>query len=191
MSTFAIINEVVLALSENTNLTRGVIMTDWDGARTKADEVLKRYSIDVPPVDVFDIASNEGIEIRYFEPTGKLADYKNVSGLLDSNDGQYKVFINTEESAERQAFTLAHELGHYFLKHKPSEFGVYLRNSLYAETKPPAEQEADLFAAELLMPGELLLKFMKENGLTKDNVTQLATAFGVSTKAMQFRLKNL
>jgi Zn-dependent peptidase ImmA (M78 family) len=181
----------MLVLPGNATVTTWIkTMTDWDGARDKAKEVSRRYNITAPPVDVFQIAADEGIEVRYFDPDDD-SKLRNISGVLDKTGAKYVVFLNKNESPERQAFTLGHELGHYFMKHKPRDIGVYYRNSLYDDTKPNAEKEADCFAAEILMPDELIRNFMKAYGLTKDDVRQLAIVFGVSPKAMRYRLKSL
>ena len=159
---------------------------DWNGVRTKAQEIRKKYGIQEPPVNIFDIANNEGIDIVYFNPDD---DTKDVSGLLLKD--KKRIYLNADEPAERQAFTLAHELAHYFLNHTPDEYGVYKRNSLYLEEKPPKEKEADLFAAELLMPKDLIVNVKKRYGIKDYDTLILSKMFGVSRSAMAFRLKNL
>jgi Zn-dependent peptidase ImmA (M78 family) len=159
---------------------------NWTTVKAKAKNVRKKYVNDGPPVNVFDIAMQEGINIVYFTPDQNTAD---ISGFLEKNSKT--VYLNTEESSARQNFTLAHELAHYFLEHKPDEYGVYKRNSLYSEKKPEKEQEADLFAAELLMPKSMITKAQKEYGLSDSDSTALAALFGVSPPAMKYRLRSL
>jgi len=159
---------------------------DWQLAKTKARALRAQYGVEEPPVNLFDIANNEGIEILYFVPDDVTTD---ISGLLSKEEK--KVFLNAHESAARQNFTLAHELAHYFLDHKPNEYGVYRRDSLYAESKPEKEQEADCFAAELLMPEELINKVKTKYELTDDDAQALSRLFGVSPSAMRYRLKGL
>jgi Zn-dependent peptidase ImmA (M78 family) len=166
-------------------------MTDWQKSRDTAKEILTKYGITAPPVNVFEIANNEGLQIVYFRPEVESLDYAAVSGLLNNHSGTWEIFLNANDSPKRQAFTLAHELGHYFLQHKGDEYGAYWRDSLYASPKPPQEQEADMFAAELLMPADVLDKFMQDNNLTSHDSTQLAKVFGVSQTAMTFRLNNM
>jgi Zn-dependent peptidase ImmA (M78 family) len=155
-------------------------------AKAKAKEIRERYGIRESPVNLFDIAPNEGIEIIYFTPDDTT---KNISGLLDKE--KKTIFLNVHDSAARQNFTLAHELAHYFLDHKPDEYGVYRRDSLYAESKPEKEQEADYFAAELLMPQELIERAKAQYGLSDNDPQALARLFGVSTSAMRYRLRDL
>lgn len=158
---------------------------NWKAVKAKADEVRKQYLGEKPPVNVFDIASKEGINIVYFTPNDNTKD---ISGLLDKS--KKAVYLNATDSAPRQNFTLAHELAHYFLNHKPDEYGVYKRNSLYLEKKPEKEQEADLFAAELLMPLALIRKVQKDYSLTDEDSAVLAKLFGVSPSAMKYRLQS-
>lgn len=160
---------------------------DWSAVRKKASEIRDKYPVLFgPPVDVFEIARSEGIEIIYFNPDTETQD---ISGLLNREDKT--IFLNADESPARQAYTLAHELAHYFLNHKPNEYGVYRRDSLYKTLKPAKEQEADFFAAELLMPRDLVEQTLKKYHLQKEDVVTLAKIFGVSRAAMTVRLKDL
>jgi Zn-dependent peptidase ImmA (M78 family) len=159
---------------------------NWDGAKAKAREIREKYAVNKPPINAFDIANGEGINIVYFTPNDATKD---ISGLLDKNNK--KIYLNSRESAARQNYTLAHELAHLFLDHKANEYGVYRRDSLYSEQKPEKEQEADYFAAELLMPKELVDEVKTRYSLTNNDVTALSKLFGVSPSAMKFRLKNL
>ncbi len=46
----------------------------------------------------------------------------NISGLIYKEDNKYFILVNDNYSLTRQYFTIAHELGHYFLhKNKPDE----------------------------------------------------------------------
>lgn len=160
-------------------------MTDWKKAQAKAKDILREYGITSAPVDVFRIAESEGLVIKYFKPRPG-TEAVNVSGFLKDNE----IYLNAEESRERQAYTLAHELGHH-LMHKDKEVEVLYRQQMYAQAKGPIEKEADKFAATLLMPKELIEKAKKEYGLTDLDFEKLAALFGVSRRAMVYRLKNL
>ena len=54
----------------------------------------------------------------------------------------------------RKLFTLAHEIGHYLLPDQQSRAGPCNRNEIaqWSSKLPPAELEANRFAAEILMP---------------------------------------
>jgi Zn-dependent peptidase ImmA (M78 family) len=84
-----------------------------------------------------------------------------VAGLLDRQAN--KIAISTEHSTATQRFTAAHELGHWCLH--PNELmyrDMALNGSSGNMVKPPVEQEADFFAACLLMPEKLMRLAMKE-----------------------------
>lgn len=159
---------------------------DLAAIKDKAEAIRRKYNLTGPPVNLFAIAPNEGIEIIYFTPNEETSD---VSGLLDKE--RRTIFLNVAESAGRQNFTLAHEFAHYFLDHKSDEYGVYRRDSLYAEGKPEKEQEADCFAAELLMPEPFITKLKARYDLTDRDAPTLAKLFGVSPSAMRYRLRDL
>lgn len=94
--------------------------------------------------------------------------------------------------AFRQLFTVAHELGHYFLGHKPNEYGVYRRQPVLDNQKPTIEREADCFAANLLMPNSMIkAEFARYPFLRTIGPSIMAAKFGVSNSAMFNRLKNL
>lgn len=160
---------------------------NWEAAKTKAKEIRNKYSLDDDrPVNAFDVASKEGIKVVYFKPLEN-TPIENASGLYVAN--RKTVYLNADEPADRQNFTLAHELAHYFLDHKPSEYGVSWRSYTYTNgSKPEKEQEADCFAAELLMPKKLIDKFKNKYDLNDNNVVTLAKLFGVSTAAMKYRI---
>ena len=160
-------------------------MVDYTKCRLQAQKVLTQCGIREPYVDVFDIAESNGFEIVYFKP--KDEKQKLIAGFSKSK----KIYLNIEDHPTRRTFTIAHELAHYFLKHKPDQYGVYYRNSLYKKDKPDLEKEADCFAAELLMPKKFIIQVKKRYDLTDNDVDILAKLFGVSNLAMSFRLKNI
>ena len=111
-----------------------------------------------------------------------------VSGALRVKGSEKDIFINKYDGSTRRRFTIAHELGHYFLHHDPSvspdETIVSLRS---ARTKK--ESEADLFAAELLMPKDHVLSIYEK--LNPPFLSDIAKHFNVSKAAMAFRLDYL
>ena len=116
------------------------------------------------------------------------ADFSSVpkpaTGALSRKDN--KIFINNVDTIPRQLFTAAHELGHFIL-HKDIEDDVLYRSTNPFQVKDPKEQEANAFAAELLMPANQVIKYWdKYNDL--DTMCEL---FRVSKQAMQFRLSFL
>ncbi len=104
----------------------------------------------------------------------------------DDEDGWYYLCeFNRDEISYRTRFTLAHELGHVVLGHVTDERSPK-RDTTFANDDPD-ERYANAFAAALLMPE----KFVRKLYRSARDIQQLAEAFGVSTAAMRFRLKNL
>lgn len=161
--------------------------------------VLSRYRITSGPVAVRQIAADMGIDIKL----DKVDD--NLSGFLyrDKKAGRTIIGVNSAHSTNRQNFTIAHELGHYLLHegeviHLDEERGAFTtinyRSAESAKTNNDNEKEANLFAAELLMPEQLLRKELANKSydlLEEDGLKVLAKKFGVSSMALTFRLSAL
>ncbi|HSX05060.1 MAG TPA: ImmA/IrrE family metallo-endopeptidase [Candidatus Saccharimonadales bacterium] len=155
-------------------------------AKTKL--ILDKNQISSPFVNVFDIAATEGIAIKYRKFPLKS---RSVSGFYFPKDKT--IYLNVDEPSERQVFTIAHELGHYFLDHKTNEYGVYKRENSYQGIKHTNEKEADCFAANLLMPKNMIQEELSRFPFIKEGnpAALLSLRFGVSNSAMTNRLKNL
>lgn len=115
--------------------------------RDLARKVLHDTKMMRAPVPVEEIAKHYGFQVKFLDqPPDKF------SGILLRD--KKAIGINQHHHPVRQRFSLSHELGHYFLEHPdaseeiPDE-DLTARRKIY-------EAEADEFAAELLMPRELL-----------------------------------
>jgi Zn-dependent peptidase ImmA (M78 family) len=111
---------------------------------------------------------------------------KDVSGAMERSDKI--IYVADDEIPNRKAFTVAHELGHYFL-HVNKQHDVFYRSQIInlTDEKQGEESEANWFAASLLMPESQLCHYFS---VTRD-IGELATIFGVSSTAVYYRLKNL
>lgn len=141
------------------------------------------------PVDIVKIANAN--DIKVYE--GDLD--KKVSGAIRYNkeDKSFEILINKNDAKVRQRFTIAHELGHYFLHQdflKAEEIHIdimYRTNGtseIEIEQEKEREREVDYFAGALLMNKTLLEKMRKEN----NSIQELAEVFKVSVSAMTVRL---
>lgn len=167
--------------------------------RTLVERLLSSQGVKSAPVEVEKLALALGVEVRY-EPADD-----HLSGFLlrDLKHHGAVIGVNSKHHKNRQRFTIAHELGHFFL-HEGERvhvdradygFQVKLRNEDSSKGIDEEEKEANLFAAELLMPASFL-----ENDLTKvetldlldeDALKNLADSYRVSTTALTFRLAYL
>jgi Zn-dependent peptidase ImmA (M78 family) len=158
------------------------------------EQLLDQYNISSPPIDVLSIAKNKGIDIVQ----GDLGD---VSGVLLREGSRITIWVNQNDIETRKRFTIAHEIGHLILHgdeplHVDKVFAVKLRNQVSSEAVDLGEIEANAFAAELLMPTDMMRQKIQElPGIIdyeKDAViNQLAKEFKVSHQAMTIRLTNL
>lgn len=106
------------------------------------------------------------------------------------NPNEWGIFYNDKARPERQRFTLAHELGHFVL-HRNSHASFNCdKESIYtgADTLKLIEREADEFASNLLMPGDLLRQRITGKRIDFHLLGELAKEFGVSLEAMCIRL---
>lgn len=156
---------------------------NYQNAKNKAGELLEEFTVTEPIVPVFQIAEQKGLKVAIVKMPDKLS---NVSGLLDPE--KKVIYVNSEDPSNRQAFTVAHELGHFILKHEPNKYGVLPR---FAEliASNPLEQEANCFAANFLVPEKMLREAMKQYNLTEHDTDLLAKMFGVSKDVIRYRLK--
>lgn len=102
------------------------------------------------------------------------------------------IIVNTRLSKKRQTFTLAHELGHVIL---PWHVGTIIDDIYSQPYKDFAyfeiEQEANRFAAELLMPTFWVLECCENYGNLANLHTEIADVANVSMQAAAIRLIQL
>lgn len=164
--------------------------------RSLVEGLLVRQGVHSAPVPVEKIAAAFGVEVQH-EPAED-----DLSGFLYRNRKRKTAIIgvNATHHPNRQHFTVAHELGHFLLHdfddvHVDRQFKVWLRNEESSQGVDVEEKEANLFAAELLMPASFLKEDVKEIGVVdlddERAVAKLARRYGVSTQAMTFRLAYL
>lgn len=164
--------------------------------RTLVQRLLAEHHVRSAPVAVADIAKALGVEVQ------ETPAEDDLSGFLYRDRKRKSVIIgvNADHSPNRRNFTAAHELGHYLLHdfddvHVDREFKVWLRNDISSQGTDIEEKEANLFAAELLMPLHFLKHDVEEIGtidlMNEDVLQELARKYGVSTQAMTFRLAYL
>lgn len=114
-----------------------------------------------------------------------------VSGLLLPRERE--IWLNAAEarqSAGRRRFTIAHELGHWVCQVQEGRRQPIYCRAVTADgdgRNPPEEREANVFAAELLMPRPAVRAAFAELA----DSPELATRFDVSQEAMRWRLYNL
>lgn len=142
-------------------------------------------------VNPTDIATNYGLTFNF----GHYDDY--FDGLLECRSKRFHVYLNldTNKSAEspRARFSFAHELGHYFLDwHRCAlEHGAPSHGSMADfESNSNIEREADLFAANLLLPQDRF-RAAATGSVDAEEIRRLAQQFGTSFSATAIRYARL
>jgi len=128
-------------------------------ARQRAENLLKEEGIAALPVDPFALALSRDILVKEKPDSedgvsGMLLRYGNSFGIL------YSTYI---PNIGFQRFSVAHELGHYFLDGHVDHIlrdGPHISRAGYM-VADPYEAEADHFASGLLMPSFLFQRLVR------------------------------
>lgn len=107
-----------------------------------------------------------------------------VSGLLIV--ARRQIWIERSDTEERRRFTVAHEIGHWVCHRHGAPAVCHLEPGASAP-HDLREREANVFAAELLMPAEAVRAAVNDGAGLQD----LTERFAVSDEAMGWRLFNL
>lgn len=104
--------------------------------------------------------------------------------------GDFTVIIPTHTSQLRDRFTIAHELGHYFLHYRaPDHHLVGPRAATFTRLgRNTAETQANVFASNLLMPEK---HFKSVSDRLGGDMTLVARHFEVSVPAAEVRAEYL
>ena len=155
--------------------------------REKANAILADYSQISDPLErMLSIAKDHGITILQ-------SDLYEMSGALRKEGVKWVIYVNKNDSKQRQLFTIAHELGHFFAhKDMCDEFvDGQLVSRAEQEKYAIQELEANEFAGNLVMPEHKIREALHHGQLTEQKVLELARQFQVSSLAMATRLRNL
>lgn len=135
--------------------------------KQKANLLAKRYNSRNP----FEIIKNLNVILVYYP-------LKDVRGFYQFFQRNNIIYIDENLTESEQIVVCAHELGHMLL-HKNS-------NALFMDTRThfvttKYENEANTFAAELLIPDSIILD---NPGMTKSQIARLT---GYNEKIMEFK----
>ena len=155
--------------------------------------VIKRIADKVREVSGFDPKKTTDFKSVVEAFGGKVSEDKDVffgdtikvHGKLD-----FTIKLHPLATTERQRFTLAHELGHYFLHSRQGDKPLHA----FRLGTSMAEQEANYFAAELLMPESMFREDFNSlsNDLDQDGkISRMAQMYHVSFTAASVRLTSL
>lgn len=145
---------------------------DYKNTRDLVWEILIRERIRELPISTSKLCRDMGIPIylREFDDGNS-----GLSGIVNRNP---VIFVNRNDSPERQRFTVAHELGHIMLGH----VGKYkLVNREPSPSDNPIEHAANVFASRLLAPACVLW------GCNIHTAEEIAVNCKISRQAAEYR----
>jgi Zn-dependent peptidase ImmA (M78 family) len=152
-----------------------------DIAARDARSIAASRGLKAVPFDVEGLASSIGLKVDYMPLANE------ISGFLRRQHGEWTAGVNSLHHPNRQRFTLAHEIGHYFLHRDAGDFedrALFRREARFDRR----ESEANAFASKLLMPEA---EFRTVVLSRKASLDELARHFGVSSAAAKFRAEAL
>ena len=153
-------------------------------------EEVAGYQFPVDPIAI--LRSEDGISLRrgqFGEAFDGLIEWRNRCFWVYSNLSR----VGPPESA-RERFTIAHELGHYFIdEHRNALIKGVGRHPSFNEFQSDelAEREADLFASRLLMPTQAFTAARPKDPLGIPDILKLKKQFGTSITSTALRYVSL
>lgn len=161
-------------------------------AKNFAQSVLEENGLLELPVDIVSLADKKDIHIDVMPP--ELAKRSIYGAVSVKNDAITILYSTLIDNMGFQNFTIAHELGHYFLEGHFEEVldvnGLHISDSDFC-SKSPYEVEADHFAAGLLMPEKLCKKLVAQFPDGIDGIKALAKETWSSLTAAAIRYIDL
>ncbi len=162
--------------------------------RIKADSFrvkckISRYGI----IDLFKECERLGYKLLRY-PLGENADL----GFTVKRDNDIVIFTNSCSRLSREIFTLAHEIGHAILHLADTDSFIDDHVTINGRSTDIKEQEANYFAACLLMPSDDVGRFLDleiqnfpEKGLSAMDIARIMSEFSVSFDMALNRLESL
>ena len=147
-------------------------------------DVIEQYGIQKPVVNAFDIAKKSGIQVLEVDMS---ESYPDVAGFY--NEKEKTIYVAKDDVPQRKLFTVAHELGHVFLRHP--NYSVLYRLPKEDGEHSLEERAANAFAAKLLMPDYMLRDYLEKYNLSRGAYREMAKIFGVPMTAMKYTLQYL
>ena len=120
-------------------------------------------------------------EFEYNDPkySGNLQRFPDQSIILVNVDNRYP---------PRQNFTKAHELGHFFLKHKGDNFQCTTKDlKTRDKTHKPQEVEANMFASCFLLPKDRIELLLDDDIFDISTISEIANTYLVSLSVATIR----
>ena len=154
---------------------------DNDDVKKIVDYIIENLEIHEVPVNVWQIARHLGLEVleanfKNKNVSGSIIVADTIPKILEKFNTNKAIILNRNENSKVQAFTVAHELGHYVMDISGTS-SFFENYHISKEKKEPLtdkeqlrktmEDRADKFAAMLLMPEKEFIEYY-ENSILKN-----------------------
>lgn len=161
--------------------------------------LLKQHRISTPPVPLERLVEGFGASLQIRPASLDIRGF--VVRASRNTLNRDLIFINSKHSPNTQRFTLAHEIGHLLIDFTEIHFdgaessgrrkGATVRRNADEQDE---EAVVDQFAAELLMPKDMLTSDLKARTIDPnddDALKRLAARYHVSLIVLTLRLRQL
>lgn len=122
-----------------------------------------------------------------YDDSLNISNFQHSGSLIIKGENNFDIFLDPLATYMRNNFTLAHELGHYYLHYMLQDEKIN-NIKFYRRDSNLLEWQANWFAAGFLMPSKKLEKLQNKYG---DNIDIIATELDVSIEALKYRIDDL
>lgn len=152
-------------------------------ARDAAWQFLIDNNVSELPLKLSAICRNKGYRLLLDSKGTYLQS--NDRGATFLKDGQWQIVLNASDSVQVRRYTLAHELGHIFLRHTLHD-GKFGRSfGIQRTPKTPEEYQAERFAVDILAPACVLW------GLNLHTAEDIAKICNISIQSAKIRAERM
>ena len=165
-----------------------------------SEEVLEKFGVSQVPLQFHLILQPLSDRIQVMKYSYMTRQYgismQTLRNMMDSDlgacaynakTGQYIIYYNDTKSYPLCRFTIAHELGHIFLKHHQLSGSASLNRTFIPKDQyEEFEKEANAFARNLLSPAPLAYTIIKQN--PGQEAKMLSVTFNISESAASVRM---
>lgn len=154
-------------------------------ARDKAWETLIECGICELPINLAEVINHYGIYLIKYSDSDYVSRHSSPSedGFSRLVDEKPVIYYNEKKPEFRIRFTVAHEIAHVRFDHLKQ--GETLHRNTEQDTSDPKEQQANVFARDLLMPATVLHSL---NVKSADDISKICN---VSKKSAEIRFNRL
>ncbi|MNZ69354.1 hypothetical protein D3C78_876500 [compost metagenome] len=155
---------------------------DENTAISRARQLLRDAGIHQAPVDVEALALSQGFHVSRQDLP------EDEAGSTFERRGKKHIWVNQNDGLNRQRFTILHEIAHHVLQ-LPSKHGEKVPSDELERFKgrPDEEVLCDVFAAECLVPWQIVQPLAAQNDFTLENLAALSAQFQASRSCVASR----